>query len=233
MSKKFRGVVVTVKLFCNAEKCRGMFSVEACKNCLAINGLFAPFQVSSVVPSEERQIKIRNIKEAVEYLISYLQKSNFKVGRVEYTLQKKHCEIMGVFKPFESPYAWRMLELHVIFFRNPFWSFPKWLRENRPDAPQEDYAPAVSINLDLLKYASSKGIDLIVYVTEDARILAIPPREFREKYVEERNYVRKKPLKSKQGYEWVAHAPITALKPISHYLHLLKELIHRQIQEKQ
>ena len=226
-------VIITLKLFCDAKRCAGMYSPQACSSCIARVGLsgFQGWKVSSVQPAEGR--KIEDIYHAVDYVIEFLQKSGFKVGNKSFILGNRRCEVTGIYKPVESPYGYRYMKLHIAFFRNPFWSFAKWLRDNRPEAPKEDYCPAASINLELLRYSVYNDVDLLVYVTEDGKILAVPPKLWLETYVKERKYVRNKPLKKKGKYEVIAHIPLSAMKPLQHYLNKIKKEIENYVKSKE
>ena len=225
--------VITLKVFCNAKKCAGLYSLEMCRKCIASEGLdmFEGWKIETVVPLEKRGI-IRNINQAVEKTIALLQKYGFKVGRCDKILGGRRVEIEGILKPFDHPLGYEPLRIFVTLFRKPFWSFPTWLRDNKPDAPEKDYAPAVTINYSLLSHAYYTNVDYLVYVTEDGKILAVSPKLWWRVYVEIKGYVRKKPLKTaKNKYELVAHIPQTALKPFEKILEQIKEEIRLRIEK--
>jgi len=227
--------VITLKVYCDGKRCAGLLNPELCRGCIAKYGLnmFSGWKVESVVPLEKRSI-ISNVKQAVQATLALLQKYNFKVWRYDAILGGRRYEVEGAIKLPEYPYIYEPLKLYVTLFRNPFWSFPQWLRDNKPDAPQEDYAPAVTINYSLLSHAYYDDVDYLVYVTKDGKILAVSPKLWWRVYVQVKGYVRKMPLKSKKNkFERVAHIPQTALEPLEKILQDIVEELKLRAQEKE
>ncbi|MCS7387222.1 MAG: hypothetical protein NDF55_10935 [archaeon GB-1867-005] len=225
-------VVITIKAFCNAKKCAGLYSPAVCSQCIAKYGLnvLAGWKVVSAVSAKEK-VKIRNIKEAVEAVIALMQKYGFRMLMKSKILGGRRIEVEGILKPFDHPSGWDRIKIYVTLFREPFWSFPKWLRDNKPDAPETDYAPAVTINYSLLSHAYYDNVDYLVYVTKDGKILAVSPKLWWRLYVNKKGYVRKKPLKTdKTKTELVAHIPITELKPFELILESIKKEIRYRIE---
>lgn len=226
--------IITVKVFCDGKRCVGSPNIEQCKECFLKYGLngFQAWKIESVVPTEKRWI-VKNVRQALELTLAVLQKHGFRVGSIKKILGGRRIIINGIIKPFEYPQKYVKFKAYLTLYRNPFWSFPKWLRDNKPEAPEEDFAPAVTINYSLLQQACKDNVNYLIYVTEDGKILAVSPKQWYRVYAQKKGYIRKIPLKTKKKYELVAHIPVTVLKPLEEELRYIEKEIKYMIEEEE